>query len=221
VPNAEFFGRFTDLEDHDDSKNYHKEDPPQHIGLRALPEKQSLDFILWTPSGPLGIECKNVRHWLYPHVGEIRELIQKCVTLQAVPVLIARRIPFVTFAVLSRCGVIVHQTYNQLFPASEAELAAKVRDKTLLGYHDVRTGNEPDARMVKFVTENLPKLAATSRELFLDYFDLLEAYGNGDKNYDEFAARVLRRSRGENEDWEPPTGWEKPDMLMPPFPWFS
>jgi hypothetical protein len=29
-------------------------------------------------------------------------------------------------------------------------LAAKVRDKMLLGYHDVRLGNQPDARLVKF-----------------------------------------------------------------------
>jgi hypothetical protein len=67
-------------------------------------------------------------------------------------VLIARRIPFVTFTVLGKFGLIIHQTYNQLLPASEAALAVKVRDKMLLGYHDVRTTNQPDTRLLKFIT---------------------------------------------------------------------
>src|SRR5262249_38682578 len=49
-----------------------------------------------------------------------------------------RRIPFITFKVLHACGVIVHQTYNQRFPQSDKALAAKARDKYLMGYHDVQ-----------------------------------------------------------------------------------
>jgi len=216
LPNADFDGRFTDLDDHDDSKMYHQDPPGQHIGVRALKGQERLDYILRTrDAGPIGIECKNVRHWMYPHVAEIRQTLRKCIALDAVPVFISRRIPFVTFAVLSRCGFIIHQTYNQLFPATEAELAAKVRDKMLLGYHDVRLGNQPDARLLKFITVNLPKIAAASRAKFDDYKDLLEAFASGEKQYEEFAARVLRRSRGENEDGEfpaidewPPPDWE-------------
>src|SRR6266446_7420530 len=76
-------------------------------------------------AGPIGIECKNVRHWMYPHVPELIDTIRKCLALDAVPVLIARRIPFVTFAIFSRCGFIVHQTYNQLFPAAEAAVCTE------------------------------------------------------------------------------------------------
>jgi hypothetical protein len=139
---------------------------------------------------------------MYPHEPEVRDMIRKCVAIDAVPVLIARRIPFVTFTLLSRCGVIVHQTYNQLMPASEAALAQKVKHKMLLGYHDIRLGNVPDVRLVKFVTENLPRVAASARERFREYFDLLSDYGAG-MDYEAFAARVLRRSRGEDEDWGP------------------
>jgi hypothetical protein len=219
LPNADFSGRFRDLSAHDDSSMYKKEEPPQHIGTRELKGNERLDFILRTAdAGPVAIECKNVRHWMYPHVEEITETLRKCIALNAVPVLIARRIPFVTFAVFSRCGFIVHQTYNQLFPQAEAELAAQARDKTLLGYHDIRTGNEPDARLLKFITVNLPNIVAPARAKFEEYKDLIEAYAAGDKHYDEFAARVLRRSRGENEDgpnkdpntgqWLPGSGYE-------------
>lgn len=180
---------------------YKKEEPLQHIGTRSLKGGERLDFILRTSdAGPLGIECKNVRHWMYPHVEEITETLSKCLALDAVPVFIARRIPFATFAVLSKCGFIIHETYNQLFPASFAELAAKASDKNLLGYHDIRIGNTPDARLVKFVTINLPKIAADARSKFDAHKDLLEPYVNREMAYDEFAARVLRRWRGESED---------------------
>lgn len=141
---------------------------------------------------------------MYPHVGEIRALLVKCLTLDAVPVLIARRIHYSTFAVYSKCGMIVHQTYNQLFPQSDEALATKLRDKTLLGYHDIRLGNQPDARLIKFVTVNLPMVAAEARKKFREHEDLLTAYADGAMEYEEFAARVLRRWRGENEDGVPP-----------------
>jgi hypothetical protein len=135
---------------------------------------------------------------------EVRDLLRKCLALNAVPTLIARRIPFVTFAILSRCGVIIHETYNQLLPATEATIAAQVRDKMLLGYHDVRTGNQSDTRLIKFITVNLPLVAPAARAKFEAYKDLLEAFASGDKQYEEFAARVLRRSRGQNEDGDYP-----------------
>jgi hypothetical protein len=78
--------------------------------------------------------------------GTIRYLKWVDHRVDAVPVLIARRIPFVTFRLLSPCGFIIHQTYNQLLPQSESALAAQLREKTLLGYHDIRVGNDPDTR---------------------------------------------------------------------------
>jgi hypothetical protein len=183
---------------------YKKEEPQQHIGTRSLKGDVRLDFIMRTSdAGPLGLECKNVRHWMYPHVEEISETLDKCLSLDAVPVLIARRIPFATFAVFSKCGFIFHQTYNQLFPASFAELASKVSDKSLLGYHDIRVGNAPDARLLKFITVNLATIAADARAKFEAHKDLLEPYANNEMPYEEFAGRVLRRWRGENEDGPP------------------
>jgi hypothetical protein len=205
LPDAEFYGRFKDLDDHDDSTMYSKEEPPQHIGRRSLHGDERLDFILRTvDAGFVGIECKNVRHWMYPHVEEIKETLRKCIALNAVPVLIARRIPFVTFNVLGKCGLIIHQTYNQLLPLTDAVLASQICDKMLLGYHDVRIGNQADGRLVKFITQNLPKIAAEARVKFEDNIHLLEAYAFGNMRYEEFTGRVLRRNRGEDERGPPP-----------------
>lgn len=207
IPRAEFFGRFADLDNHEDDTLYRKEEPPQHIGSLSIPGKKNLDFILRTPStGYLGIECKNVREWLYPDRPEIIETLSKCLALDSIPVLIARRIPFVTFRLLIPCGVIIHQTYNQLLPLSAQALADRAKHKRLLGYHDIRTGNMPDRRLLTFITNNLLSLAPEVRLKFDEYRDLLGMFASRSIRYKEFAARVRRRERGQNEDHDWPEG---------------
>ena len=200
-------GGFRDLDDHDDSKLYSKVEPPELVSGRWLPNAKRLDFLVYHREvGWAGIEAKNIRAWVYPNENAVLDLLGKAVAIDCVPVLIARRIPFVTFKVLSTCGVVLHQTYNQLYPETDHEFAAKARDKRLLGYHDIRLGNDPDARLVKFVCTNLPKVLPKARERFEEYRDLITAFGERTMSYAEFAARVLRRSRGENED----TDWDDP-----------
>jgi hypothetical protein len=109
IENSEFYGRYKDLDAHDDGSPYAKEEPPQHIGSLALHGDERLDYIIRHPAaGHLGIECKNVRSWLYPDRDEITDAIRKCIAINCVPVLIGRRIPYVTFSLLSRCGVLMH-----------------------------------------------------------------------------------------------------------------
>src|SRR5438105_585021 len=103
---SEFLGAFADLDDHDDSTLYSKEEPPSIITGVAMPSKKRLDFLLLSEAGRVGVETKNIREWLYPGAGEIKELLLKCCTINAVPVLVARRLPYITFSLLGACGVI-------------------------------------------------------------------------------------------------------------------
>jgi hypothetical protein len=196
-----FFGRFKNLEDHGDDQLYQKEEPPQHIGSNELEGDDRLDFLVQAPSRTwLGIECKNIREWLYPDRDEIKEVIDKCLRLDCVPVIIGRRIPYVTFRLLKPCGVIFHQTYNQLYPESAKAIADRARHKDDLGYHDIRIGNTPDARLLKFITLNLFLVAEGSFSSFHQYGDLLSDFVYDQISYREFAARVRRRQNGTNED---------------------
>lgn len=140
-----FLGGFSDLDKHDDSTPYTRVEPQEVISGKKI-EKGPLDYIIFQTGCIAGIEVKNYRTWLYPHGPQVRDLLSKCSDIGAVPVLIARRVPFITFRLLNLSGGIVHQNYNQLYPGADAELAGLARDKTLLGYHDVRPGNEPDGR---------------------------------------------------------------------------
>lgn len=156
-----FLGHFRDLDEHEDDTMYSKEEPPSALSSRQI-QTGKLDFLLAHPiAGWAGIEAKNIREWLYPNREEVMDLLAKCCDIQVIPVLVARRIAYATFSLLHLCGVVVHQTYNQLYPSADQELAKKASDKRLLGYHDIRLGNQPDPRLLKFVQSNLPRGART------------------------------------------------------------
>lgn len=196
-------GGFSDLEKHDDAKPYKKIEPPSSVSGETM--EGEADFMLLTRKGQIAaVEVKNIREWLYTDREEVRSIIAKAIAVDAVPVLIARRIHFVTFKVLNPCGVIIHQTYNQMFPEADQNLADKARHKDLLGYHDIRLGNQPDQRLLKFISGNLPDLLDEARERFDANRDLLEAFSSQSMPYTEFAARVRRRTNETNEDndWE-------------------
>jgi hypothetical protein len=201
-----YFGDFIDLGVHEDSRLYRKEEPPASLSGRRIPGRKQLDFLVHNAAGIYaGIEVKNVREWFYPDRDEIRELLLKCCALDVVPVLIARRVQFSAFSVLNPCGVILHQTFNQLYPNSTADLTVRLRDKHLLGFHDIRLIDGPDAssmhgRLAKFIGENLPQVLPEARAKFDEYKDLLSAYANEQYDYAEFAARARRRQKGEPED---------------------
>ncbi len=153
-----------------------------------------------TSAGFAGIEVKNIREWIYPNREEVKELLLKCCAVDAVPILIARRIHYSAFMLLHSCGVIMHQTYNQRLPDSAHALAERAKHKDLLGYHDIRLGNQPDARLLKFIHQNLPKVLDKARVKFNQFKDLLQPFATKRMDYNEFAARVRRRVKGTNEN---------------------
>lgn len=161
-----FLGHFHDLDSHGDDSLYRKEEPPRSISGRSLPGEKNLDFIVGDLSSPGGMEVKNRREWYYPDRVDIKDFLEKCCCLDAVPILIARRIPYVTYSVFHPCGVLLHQTFNQRFPLADRALAEKAKDKNLLGYHDIRLGNEPDDRLIHFIHKicpfSCPRLARSS-----------------------------------------------------------
>ena len=154
-----FLGHFADIDAHDDSTAYTKVEPPIDISGKRI-EKGRLDFVVF-PAG----ECAGhvSRTWIYPRSAEIKEMLWKCADINAIPVLVARRLLFITIRLLQMGGCLIHENYNQLYPTGDAALAAQVRNKYLLGYHDVRTGNEPDARMMRFMSELLPELVKKAK----------------------------------------------------------
>ena len=98
------------------------------------------------------------------------------------------------------CGVVVHQAYNQRFHIADEAVAERAREKTLLGYHDIRIGDAPDKRLIKFLGTDLPTVLPAARAKFDEFKDLLAPFGDGYMPYEEFAEKARGRRDGEEED---------------------
>lgn len=197
--NLNFLGHFSDLDSHDDSTPYTRSDPPLLISGNRM-EKGPLDYVVFPMGECVGIEVKNYRTWLYPRSSEVREMLWKCGDIGAIPVLVARRLPFITIRLLQMGGCLIHENYNQLYPSADEELANQVRKKNLLGYHDVRTGNEPDARMLRFMGKLLPELVKEARPTFDKFREAHRQYGKGTLKYREWVKLLLKSGR---QKWGP------------------
>jgi hypothetical protein len=153
----------------------------------------TLDFLVISQSGTLGgIEAKNVRPWIYPDDDDVlKPLLLKCCISNVLPVLIARRVSYVAFSeILFPCGIVVHETYNQLYPLSAVATAALASDKNLLGYHDIRTTNEPNNRLLKFLHIDLPELLPDAVEKFRQYRPILLDFAQGNLSYADLRRHV-------------------------------
>ena len=162
----DLLGGFLDLAKHGDDVLYRREEPPSlWRGNSYLRGK--LDFIVIGRHTAIagGVEVKNLREWIYPDRQEVKDLLKKCCALDLVPILIGRRIHYTTTRLLVPRGGIVRETYNQRIPETDVWLAQRAKSKQLLGYHDIRLGNQPDARMLGFA-EQLPSLLPTARRKF-------------------------------------------------------
>lgn len=203
-----FVGGFQGLDDSDE-ETWRQIEPPSMISGRALSGDTKLDFILFHPTaGPAAMEVKNTREWMHPDKDLMLELLRKSCELDAVPVMICRRYAYVTFSVLHRCGVLLHQNYNQLLPEAMRDVAEQAKNKDLLGYHDIRLGTEPDSRLRRFVGRQLQSLLPEARERFDEYKDLLWEFACGEIDYKEFAGRSRRREQGVPEDFDQDDGHE-------------
>jgi hypothetical protein len=70
---------------------------------------------------------------------------------------------------------------------------------------------KPDARLTRFISENLPTVLPGARERFNTFKDLLEGYVAGEHTYPSLAARVRRRLQGTNEDRDTEDADEQPE----------
>ncbi|MEK7400040.1 MAG: hypothetical protein AAB116_24110 [Candidatus Poribacteria bacterium] len=150
-------------------------------------DNSPLDFTLYDKSTSLriGVEVKNIREWIYPSAEEVWRLIGRCVSIKAVPVLIARKISYVARSELfQRIGLICHETYNQYFDISVESQLEDIKHKNGLGFKDIKTVDTSlpinefvESRHIKFFRESLPPLLQKGyHQTFFDNLSLLEKF---------------------------------------------
>ena len=163
-PRYAYHGSFRLSEPKNPAGRYVKVRPPKIIGSRStLKDPDFLQF--GHDSGPLYIECKNRREWLYPHHGLIKNMIIGAIDLGCTPVLIQRRLHYTTISNFFRpAGIIAHESYFQYYPADKADIATVVKNRRAFGYTDVTPVEEPHPRTVKFIDDTLPRISGPMTE---------------------------------------------------------
>lgn len=179
---------------------YTKIQPPKSIGAhKTIKEADFLQF--GHDAGPMCIECKNYREWLYPNSALIKELIIKAADLNAIPVLVHRRIHYTTLTnFLEPAGIIAHESYYQYYPASHADLANKVKNARLLGFSDVTAAEEPQPRTIEFFATKLPAISARMAEAWNRNKDALREYALDGINLSQLYKAIGSRAGGKWRD---------------------
>jgi hypothetical protein len=187
---------------------YRKTQPPKNIGRHST--SKEADFLQFGHgAGPLCIECKNYREWTYPHHKIIKELIIKATELHAIPILVARRIHYSTITnFLEPAGIIAHESYFQYFPADQAGLATKVKDKRSLGFTDVTASEDPQPRTLTFFNNNLPKIVDRMSVKWKENQDALLAYALDEINLAHLYTAIKSPAGGK---WLEPDDGDTPE----------
>ena len=158
-----------------------------------LPKDRPLDFVCELNSVLFGGEAKNYREWIYPDSVEIWSAISKCCELDAVPVLVTRKLPYVTYLLFRNIGMLGYQTHFQFFHPAVAPELARVIAKDGLGYKDIRCINQPDAHILNFFGTVLPKVAVDFQTRFRKHRNLLLQFADTEKLADKRLHPSARR----------------------------
>ncbi len=155
--------------------------PLLEFGPVILPGALDSVLSLQTPACLLLVEAKNIREWVYPRSQELWGLIGKDTRLLEVnsrilPVFVTRKIPFVTYALLARLGILGLQTHHQFFAPSAAHDVTDIKSKDGLGFHDILTDLKPPDHVNRFFALTVPAQAMEFSDRFRANKDLLKEY---------------------------------------------
>lgn len=201
-PRFSFLGSFDLDAPKTSGGRFRKTEPPNTVSGHTSAGRP--DFILFGfDAGPISIECKNYREWLYPHHELIIDLITVALKLKTTPLLIARRLHYTTITnFLEPAGILAHETYYQYYPSDHAELADQARHKRSLGFSDIRATEDPHPRTLKFFLDNLPKVADRAAERFLRNTSALSNYVSDEINLAQFYTAIGSPAGGKWVDFE-------------------
>lgn len=183
---------------------YRKTQPPRGVGPHHT--SKEADFLQFGhAAGPLCIECKNYRAWLYPNDGIIRDLIIKADDLHAMPLLVYRRLHYTTVTnLLAPAGIIAHESYFQYFPAAQTKLAEEAKHKRSLGFTDILASETPHPRTVKFFTTILPRIVDIMANRWRANRSALVDYAAGEINLAQLYTAIDSPAGGKWQNFDDP-----------------
>ncbi len=125
----------------------------------------------------VGVEAKNIRGWLYPADKEIWEVLRKCVSEDAQPLLVARKLHWLTFRVFSEIGAMGFEFHRQVYSERTAPLLVDIQHTDRLGFKDVIARPiEAYPPLVRFLDTTLRKNIPEFSRRWNEHRPLVEEY---------------------------------------------
>ena len=150
---------------------------PRYQYLGKLPKSSPLDAVYRFDSHTVGVEVKNVREWVYPMSGRVWVMVRKCLELDALPLLVARHMAYLTRSVFSRLGILGFEFYRQVFSPLVADLLEDIQHTDRLGYKDVvALPADPYPPLVSFLQNTLPAQIGQYRDRWEQQAQLLTEF---------------------------------------------
>jgi len=103
-------------------------------------------------------------------------LIGRALRIDALPVLVTRKIVYPSYYVFREIGLLAFQVHFQFFPPKLETRVGEIRHKDGLGFSDIRCSDEAPPALVRYFAEHLPRLAPGALERFLSRKDILSRY---------------------------------------------
>lgn len=157
------------------------------VGGRTIDNSSPVDHLVQhQPTGVLMlVEDKNIRDWFYPdsRAEDLARMIAKALTNNTPPMLVTRKVPYVTRLMLKRIGILAFEMHHQYFHPEVADEMAEVRHTDGLGFHDVRFTIDANPNLTRY-------LDRLSSGVIEDYADIFRS------NEDVLTAFAVERSLG-------------------------
>jgi hypothetical protein len=171
------------------------------------PAGRALDFVVEIGGVAWGGEVKNYREWIYPESWEIWAAVSKCCELDVVPILVARKLPYISYLFFGKVGMLGYQTHFQMFhPVTEPELQ-RVRAVDGLGYKDIRCLLEPAENLVRFFRVTVSRVAGEFRKRFERTREVLRRFAETERMADRHLNPAVRAAKF-REAWRAIVGGE-------------
>jgi hypothetical protein len=168
------------------------------------PKSTPLDGAYEIGTEKIGMEAKNVREWVYPTSREIWMMVKKCLTINAIPLLVTRKTSYIARATMDKLGIMYFETFRQFFSLRTANYLIDIQHTDKLGYKDViAVGTTPNPFLVNYLQNTLPAQIAEYRTRwdamhdFLEEFARRRGFGDADtkdeertKHHDEMLDRL-------------------------------
>lgn len=145
--------------------------------LGNLPKSNPLDGVYEFESEKLGVEAKNVREWIYPTSGEVWIMVKKCLRIDAVPLLVARKTSYIARVILTELGIVYFESFRQVFSQRVAHMLKDIQHTDMLGYKDVVAVDVvANPHLVAFLQNTVPAQLAEQRAQWDTMHDLLHEF---------------------------------------------